>query len=157
MRQAFHEEVIEPLIPEDQGQTDLGNAYLSRSFHHYRPSFDSLFDRIFSNYREHQPKGGELKNLNVVVTLTPTQSFQGGHVRLFVPAQLKCPRCNGQGSIGLYECWHCGGEGIKSGEYPVMISYPPGVPDNHSVQLSLNQYGIHNLYLTVTFRISDMG
>ena len=157
MQQSFHEEKIEPLIPEPLGPTDLGNAYLSNSFHHCRPSFDSLFDNIFSNFLEHQPKGGELKNLNVVITLNPEQAFLGGHVRLFVPTQLKCPRCNGYGGIGYYECWHCGGEGIKSGEHPVMISFPPGVSDNHSVQLSLDQYGIHNLYLTVTFRISEMG
>nr|WP_320190089.1 DnaJ domain-containing protein [uncultured Desulfobacter sp.] len=41
---------IEPLISEQAQPMDLGTASLSRSFHTYRPSFDELFDRIFSNF-----------------------------------------------------------------------------------------------------------
>jgi len=156
MRGYSHEK-IEPLIPE-QGPVDLGSASLARSFQSYRPSFDSLFDRLFSNFYEREySKGERLENLTVVIELTPEQAFRGGHVRLLVPAQLKCPDCGGRGGIGFYECWHCSGGGSFTGEYPVLISFPPGIPDNHSVQISLDRYGIRNLYLTVNFRISEMG
>jgi molecular chaperone DnaJ len=40
---------VEPLIPEQETLIDLGTASLAKSFHSYRPSFDELFDRIFSN------------------------------------------------------------------------------------------------------------
>jgi len=147
----------EPLIPERRsaGGRDVS---LLRSFHSYGPSFDSLFDRWFSNFSETSPpKSERLENLTVVVPLTPEQAFHGGHVRLKVPAKLRCSSCNGQGSVGLYECWRCSGQGILHGEYPVIISYPAGIPDNHTVRLSLERYGIRNLYLTVNFRISEMG
>ena len=146
----------EPLIPE-RGPVNLGNASLQRSFHTFRPSFNDLFDRIFGNFREQlHPKGEKLEELTVVIPLTPTQAFQGGHVRLYVPARMRCPECGSHGGTGFYECWRCGGHGVLTGEHPILISYPPGISDNHSVQLSLDRYGIHNLYLTVTFRISEM-
>jgi len=37
-----------------------------------------------------------------------------------------------------------------------MVSYPPGIPDSHIVQLSLDRFGIPDLYLNVRFRISDL-
>lgn len=148
-------EDIEPLIPKP-GPVDLGYASLKRSFDEYRPSFDDLFDRLLGNFSDSHPKGERLENLTVVIKLTPEQAFRGGHVRLQVPAKIQCPNCKGHGGVGLYECWRCGGAGSLTGEYPIMISYPPGIPDNHSVQLSLDRYGIHNLYLTVNFRISEM-
>lgn len=148
---------IEPLIPDRQPPLDLGTASLARSFHSFRPSFDQLFDRIFSNFRPApRPKGALRENLTVVIPLTPEQAFHGGHIRVALPAELTCPSCSGNGWIGAYACGRCGGEGILSGEYPVMISYPPGIPDNHTVQMPLDNYGIKNLFLTVHFRISDM-
>jgi hypothetical protein len=144
---------VEPLIPENR-QGDMGSISLLRSFDTYRPSFDSLFDRWVNNFTKKSPtKGERLENLTVVITLTSDQAFYGGHVRLAMPALLKCPACNGRGGIGPYECWRC----MLSGEYPLIISYPPAISDNHTVQLSLNRFGIHNLYLTATFKTSETG
>ncbi len=147
---------VEPLIPE-KGQDGRGSTSLLQSFHTYRPSLDSLFDRWFSNFSEKSPsKGEQLENLTVVITLTPVQAFRGGHVRLTVPARLQCPNCIGRGGIGAYECWRCSGQGVLNGEFPLIISYPSGISDNHTVQLSLDNFGIRNLCLTATFRISQM-
>ena len=146
----------EPMIP-DQAPVDLGEASLTRSFENYGPSFDALFDRILSNFDESRlTKGERPEPLAIVVTLTPDQAFRGGHVRITVPARIRCPNCRGVGGVGYYECWRCGGAGFMTGEYPVMVSYPPGIPDSHIVQLSLDRFGIRNLYLNVRFRISDL-
>lgn len=151
------ERKVEPLIPEQEHPMDLGTASLSRSFHTYRLSFDELFHRTFSNFRQtSRPKSEHLENLNVVIPLTPEQAFRGGQIQVALPAQLKCPSCSGQGWVGPYECWRCRGEGILSGEYPVMISYPPDISDNHVVRMPLNTHGIRNFYLTVHFRVSEM-
>jgi molecular chaperone DnaJ len=151
-----YKDEVEPLIPE-KGPVDLGNASLAKSFQVHRPSLEALLGRFFSNFSERKRTKGELpENLSVVITLTSEQAFRGGHVRLYVPAQVRCPRCNGRGGIGYYECWRCSGERKLTGEYPIMISYPPGISDNHTVQISLDRYGIRNLYLTVNFRISEM-
>lgn len=148
---------VEPLIPDREKPMDLGTASLARSFHTYRPSFEDLFDRIFSNFRQtYRPKSEHPENLNVIITLTPEQAFRGGHIKVALPAQLTCPSCSGQGWVGVHECLRCNGERILAGEYPVMISYPAGISDNHVVQMPLDTYGIKNLYLTVRFRISEM-
>ncbi len=148
---------IEPLIPGQEQPMDLGAASLARSFHTYRPSFDELFDGIFSNFRQtSRPKSERPENFNIVITLTPEQAFRGGQIRVALPSQLNCPSCSGQGWVGVYECRRCSGKGSLSGEYPVMINYPPGISGNHAVRLPLDTYGIKNLYLTVHFRISEM-
>ncbi len=148
---------VEPLIPE-KGQGGSGSASLLQSFHTYRSSLDSLFDRWFSNFSEKSPSKGErLENLTVVITLPPDQAFRGGHVRLTVPSRRQCPGCSGRGGVGAYECFRCNGQGVLSGEFPIIISYPPGISDNHTVKLSLERFGIRNLYLTATFRIGEMG
>ena len=146
-------EEIEPLIPA-QGPADLGKASLSKSFQVHRQSLEALFDRVFSKFwgRE-QTKRDPPENLSVVITLSPEQAFHGGHVRLSVPAQLRCPQCNGRGGFGYYECWRCNGGGSLTGEYLIMVSYPPGISDNHTVLISLDSYEIH---LTVNFCISEM-
>jgi len=148
---------VEPLIPEQEVPTGLGTASLTRSFHSYRPSFDELFDRIFNNFRQtSQPKSKPRENLNVVITLTPDQAFRGGQINVALLTELTCPSCSGQGWIGVYECWRCNGNGILSGEYPVIVSFPSGISDNHVVRKPLDYYEIKNLYLTVHFRISEM-
>ena len=148
---------VEPLIPEQEQPMDLGSAGFSRSFHTHRSSFDELFDRMPYNFRQtFRPKSECFENLNVLITLTPEQAFRGGQIKVALPVQLKCPSCSGQGWVGAYECPRCRGEGILSEEYPVMISYPSGISDDHVVRMSLDTYGIGNFCLTVHFRISEM-
>lgn len=152
-----YREDIEPLIPE-KNPVDLGDASLERDFHVHRPSLAALLDRLFNNFEERkQSKGERPENLTAVITITPEQAFRGGHVRLNIPSQIHCPTCNGTGGIGFYECWRCSGAGNITGVHPVLLSYPPGISDNHTVQVSLDRYGIRNLYLTVNFRISELG
>lgn len=149
---------VEPLIPEHDAPMDLGTAHLGRSFHSYSPSYEELFDSIFNNFRQtSQPKRRDPENLNVVITLTREQAFRGGQINVELPAELTCPSCLGKGWLGMHACcWRCDGKGILSGEYPLMIGYPPGISDNHAVQIPLDYYGIKNLYLTVHFRISNI-
>ena len=40
-----------------------------------------------------------------------------------------------------------------SGEQPVSIDFPPGVPDGYRVRIRLDPYGIKNQLLDVAFRI----
>ncbi|MBN2036275.1 MAG: hypothetical protein JW768_05995 [Chitinispirillaceae bacterium] len=54
---------------------------------------------------------------------------------------------------GKSDCWRCAGEGRISGEFPVIVDYPAGLRDNHTVVISLDRIGIRNMYLTVRFRV----
>ena len=146
----------EPLVPNQEAE-GVHAGTLPRSFQTYRPSFETLFDRILSNFTEAgQSFARQPEMLSVVVTLTPDQAFRGGHVRLNLPASMRCSDCLGRGGIGYYECWRCGGAGSITGDYPVMVSYPPGIPDSHIVKISLDRFGMQNAYLSVRFRISDL-
>ena len=156
LRERTYHGEIEPLIPE-QELNSYQNASTPAAFHPFQASLGSLLEQWFQNFTETGSQGGERpENVTVVMHLTQEQAFRGGHVRLAVPVHLECPGCNGRGGIGPYECWRCSGQGQLSGECPIIISYPPGITDTHTVQLSLERYGLRNLYLTVQFRISAM-
>jgi DnaJ-class molecular chaperone len=126
---------------------------LFRSFETFSPSFDEIFDRLWSNFDLlTRPKEERLESLAVDVPLSPEEAFVGGAVRILVPARAICPACHGRGSVGPYECWRCEGHGALTGEYPVMVSYPAGFQDDYTVRLSLDRLGIENFYLIVRFR-----
>jgi DnaJ-class molecular chaperone len=106
--------------------------------------------------KKSKPANSRSKNLTVAITLTPEQAFQGGRINVTVPLEQTCPSCSGRGWAGGYECRRCNGEGLFSGEYPVMIRYPSGITDHHLVRLPLDHHGIQNFYLTVHFFVSEM-
>ena len=148
---------VEPLIPEQGTPMDLRTASQARPYRSHRPSFDEMFDRIISNFRQAPRLGSDHpEDHNIVITLTPEQAFRGGQIKVVLPVEQTCPFCSGQGWIGGYECWRCNGEDILSGEYPIMINFPPSTSHNHVVRIPLDHYGIKNFYLTVHFRISEI-
>ena len=142
----------EPLITE-QSPVDLGEVSPVRSFQSFTPSFDEIFDWLWSNFSDPtQPKSARVQNLSLEVTLTPEQARRGGNARIMVPAQAACPTCRGHGGVGFYECARCAGEGIISGEMPVSVSFPPGLTKDHAVMIPLDRFGIPNTHITVLFR-----
>jgi DnaJ-class molecular chaperone len=142
----------EPLIPEEE-PVDIGELSPVRSFQSFTPSFDEIFDWLWSNFSDlSQPKSGRVKNLTLEVTLTPAQARRGGNARIMVPAQAVCPSCRGHGGVGPYECARCVGEGVISGEIPVSVAFPPGLKTDHAVMIPLDRFGIRNVPITVLFR-----
>ena len=142
----------EPLIPEE-GPVDIGELSPVRSFQSFTPSFDEIFDWLWSNFSDlTEPKSARVQNLTLQVTLTVEQARRGGNARVMVPAQAVCPACRGHGGIGFYECSRCAGEGAISGEMPVSVSFPPGLTEDHAVMIPLDRFGIPNTHLTVLFR-----
>ncbi len=144
----------EPMRPPADSPVDWETASLTKSFWTYRPSLDELFDRLWSNFSQlSRPKDETLQSLTVEIELSPDEASRGGQVRLLVPARAVCPSCGGAGGIGYYECWRCAGECILSGEYPLLVHFPPGIRDGHQANLPLSAFGIHNFYLALRFRI----
>jgi DnaJ-class molecular chaperone len=95
----YHEP--EPLIPEE-GPVDIGEVSPVRSFQSFTPSFDEIFDWLWSNFSDlAQTKSGRVQNLTLEVTLTPEQARRGGNTRIMVPAHAVCPTCHGQGVMGF--------------------------------------------------------
>lgn len=127
---------------------------LTEAFETYRPSFEELFDRWWSNFALlDRPKAERLESLTVELVLSPSQARTGGQVRVWVPARATCSTCGGRGAVGFYECWRCEGRGALTAEYPVDVPYPPGITDGYAVRLPLDRFGIENFFLTVLFRV----
>ena len=145
----------EPLIPEKRSPFDLGRLSVERSFQSYSPSFDEIFDRLWQTFNPSRSKVEEIKSLNVEVTITPLQAFNGGRLQLLIPNWQTCPTCRGRGGVGPFECSYCNGTGAIEGEYPVTVTFPPGTPNNYAVELSLDRLGIRNFYLTVIFKVNE--
>ncbi|MBP1750348.1 MAG: hypothetical protein H6Q52_2887 [Deltaproteobacteria bacterium] len=147
--------VPEPLIPRAQ-PADMGNISPVRSFESFTPSFDEIFDWLWSNFSSLDwTKSGRRENLTLEVPLARDQAMRGGIMRVMVPAHAVCPVCRGYGSIGFYECVRCGGEGAITGEVPVSLSFPAGLAEDHAVVIPLERFGIRNLRLTVLLRPTD--
>jgi molecular chaperone DnaJ len=144
---------VESLAPEKT--VDLGEISLTHSFQTIRPSFEQLFDRLWSNFiLLTRPKAETLESLNVEILLSPEEALRGGQVRVLIPSQFKCPACEGRGGVGPFECWRCDGRGIVAGEYPLFVSFPAGISGN-VVEIPLDRFGIQNFYLKVYFRVSS--
>jgi DnaJ-class molecular chaperone len=142
----------EPLIPEES-PVDMEEISPVRSFQSFTPSFDEVFDWLWSNFSNlAQPKSGRVQNLTLEVILTPEQARRGGNARIMVPAQAVCPTCRGQGGVGFYQCLRCAGEGAISGEMPVSVAFPPGLTKDHAVMIPLDRFGLPNTHITVLFR-----
>jgi molecular chaperone DnaJ len=126
---------------------------LSDSFETYKPSFDEMFDRLWSNFDLlTRPKAERVESLNVDVPLSTEEAYAGGSVQILVPARATCPTCHGHGAVRLYECWRCRGQGALTGEYPVHVRYPAGLRRDYAVRVRLDDFGIRNFYLTIRFR-----
>jgi len=146
----------EPLIPDD-GPINIGEISPVRSFQTFSPSSGEIFDWIWDNFSSvDRPKSGRVRHLTLEVPLSREQAFRGGNAEVMVPVRAACPTCRGYGSDGYYECYRCAGQGAISGEVPVSIAFPPGLVQNHSVRIPLEQFGIRNLHLTVLFRPRDV-
>ncbi|MBV8900359.1 MAG: J domain-containing protein [Verrucomicrobia bacterium] len=145
----------EPLVP-GRPAGSVEEVPLFRSFETYSPSLEEIFERLWSNYTlRARPKAERVEGLNVEVLLSPRQAFEGGAVRLMVPARVTCPACGGGGNVGPYECLHCEGHGMLTGEYPVTVNYPAGLQGDYIARIPLDRFGIHNFHLSVWFRPAE--
>lgn len=144
-------QTIEPLIPE-QEPLFTGTASLDRSIHNYLNTFDGMFDRMLSGFvGRSQPQRPQ--NQTIEVRLTPEQAQRGGNIHLRIPLYLNCPSCNFTGWKEFTGCWRCNGTGFLIGDKQVLLSSPPGVHDNHTIQLPTARLGQQDINLTTIFRI----
>ncbi|MBV9129869.1 MAG: J domain-containing protein [Verrucomicrobia bacterium] len=135
----------EPLTP-------VQPSYL-RSWETFLPSFNEMFGPLWSNFESATRLGPERpESLIVDVPLSSREAFMGGQMRILVPLRTICPACHGRGHLGPYQCSHCEGLGALRNEYPVTVSYPPGLQKEYVVRLLMDACGGENFYLVVRFR-----
>jgi molecular chaperone DnaJ len=143
----------EPLRP--RGFVSSRSRAISRApVQTYQPSFDELFERLWSNFTSvSRPKAERLESLTLEIHLTAEESMKGGRAQIMIPARARCPVCLGRGAAGPYECWHCLGQGAITADFPLEVVYPPSITNEYMVQVPLTRFGIENFYLTVRFRV----
>jgi DnaJ-class molecular chaperone len=148
---------VEPLIPAKK-PADLGEISLSESFHTFRPSYQEVFDRLWSNITElTRPKAEKIESLDVEIVLSLEEAMRGGEAKIMVPGRVPCSVCRGLKTVGPFPCFRCGGGGTLTGEYPLWVRFPAGMSSAYTVQVAMDHIGIHNFYLTVHFRIDEKG
>lgn len=144
----------EPLVPGDAPSAAMDEIRPMRPSPTMPPTYDTVFDWMWRNYsRLRPPRFDQVRTTTLEAAITPEQARQGGTVTIMVPARAHCPICSGYGSIGVYECSRCAGEGVITGDMPVAIAVPPGIKDDDRMVLPLNRYGARDLQLTLIFRI----
>jgi molecular chaperone DnaJ len=144
---------VEPLRGTGE-PVNLGEIYPQGSFQTVRPSIEEIFDRIWSNFVPTAThKSERLENLCLEITLTADEARRGGRMEIMLPSQTSCPTCGGQGAVGLYQCFRCMGSGAIVGDVPVIVKFAPGISDGYQRAVSLRNLGIHDVYISLLFRI----
>jgi len=113
-----------------------------------RPSFEELYDRIARNFGGYPiPKSEAPEALNFELLLDPGEAARGGIVALSVPVMVRCPNCDGAGSIWLFACPLCDRRGRIEEQRTIAVRLPPAVRDGEIFEYSLREVGYRNLYL----------
>jgi DnaJ-class molecular chaperone len=153
MQQYFKEEEVEPLVDERR-PWPIEMTSLNRSIHHPRAAFDDILDRFLGIFPEQRQSAQRRRqDITIEVTLSTEQARRGGTVRIMVPVEMNCPACFRSGSSRYYPCRRCNGAGTLRGDEPLLISYPPGINDNNSMELAFNRPMDQPLHLTVVFTV----
>ncbi|HZQ51017.1 MAG TPA: DnaJ domain-containing protein [Bryobacteraceae bacterium] len=124
--------------------------------HAVHPSFDALAERLLRNFTGlGVPKAERPQALTIEVILTPEEAARRGVVSVGVPVHEVCPACGGAGRDWFFLCPHCGGEGMRSRTQPVEVRIPQALRLGLTPEVSLEMFGINNLFLRLRLRVSD--
>lgn len=123
--------------------------------HTVRPSLEALLDRVRRNFDAlHVPKAEHDEPLNFELILSAAEAERGVLVPFEVPVFSLCYECGGAGRNWVFPCGACGGEGRVLERDPVDVHVPAGVRDGTRIDVSLQDLGIRNLWLSVHVRVA---
>jgi DnaJ-class molecular chaperone len=118
---------------------------------------DSLLDRIFRNFTHSGiPKSEKPEGLTLEIILSPDEAMTGGSVPITIPVLYPCPECKGSGRIWSYGCPRCQGRGMVEEEETATLHIKPRIRSGTVYEMPLSGLGIHNFYLRVLVRVSEL-
>jgi molecular chaperone DnaJ len=139
----------EPLVPEP--------ISMMRDFLSISQPIEGLFERIFRNFTGMGvPKAERPESLTMELILSPEEALTGGRVPINVPVLYPCHACRGSGRQWSFICSVCSGKGMVEEEETAVLHIPPRVRPGAFFEMPLAGLGIHNLYLRVLIRISNI-
>jgi hypothetical protein len=119
-----------------------------------RPSYESLLDRLARNFAPMEaPKAERKEPLDFELILTPDEAARGILVPFHVPVFSTCYQCGGLGRHWLFPCAECDGRGRFVDHEAVEVHVPAGIRDGTVLDVTLESFGIRNLWLRVYVRI----
>ena len=127
---------------------------LFESHQTFRPSFEEMVDRWERNFTHwHEPKSNPIRPLHFDLTLPSTEAQRGGVLPIEVPIAQICPRCEGSGVTGFYDCDLCDGHGIDWKTARIDVHLSPPVRENSVIEIPLRQVGVRNFFLRVQLHL----
>ena len=138
-----------PLVPEP--------VSIMRDFLSVSQPIDSLLERIFRNFTQSGlPKAERPEGLTLEIILSPEEALAGGSVPITIPVLYPCPECKGSGRIWSFACSRCMGRGMVQEGETATLTIRPGIGSGTVYEIPLSGLGIHNFYLRVLVRISEL-
>ena len=120
-----------------------------------RPAADDLFERILRNFvRRGAAKSERSEPLLCDVVLSSGEARHGGILPLRIPIRAICSACHGVGHVLGFACRRCDATGHAPSEVTIPLEVPPGVHAGTLLELSLDRWGISNLWLRARISVS---
>lgn len=120
-----------------------------------RPSAEALFERVFRNFTGLGiPKAERPNPLFCDVCLSTAEALRGGLLPIRLPLRRPCSLCHGSGRTAFFPCGGCAAEGHVDREVVIPLRIPPGVESGRRVDVSLEHWGIRNLWLRVRIAVA---
>jgi DnaJ-class molecular chaperone len=133
----------------------LDELFFGRPFARRTASFEDVIAQLVGDYLGmHSRRTAPRDRIDVEIELTPEEARRGGRIRVGLPVDYACRRCNGQGHIGVYRCPDCLGTGSVSDELPLWLRIPPNIPDGYGLRAHLDHVGLPHVELNARFRIA---
>jgi hypothetical protein len=111
-------------------------------------SLEAFRERLLRNFTGRGiPKGERLETLAVEIVLDSEQALRGGALLIGIPVYQRCPACSGMHLESLFPCARCDARGMVEEVRTVAITIPAVVVPREHFELSLEDLGIHNLFL----------
>jgi DnaJ-class molecular chaperone len=119
--------------------------------------FSSITDELLNGFLpgffdrpvEHQ------KDFYMDLVLDRAEAFQGGYVPIEMPVLVRCPACNGMGSLARSRCSNCLGYGRTQTVKRFSLYVPPGARSGVEEVLPLDEVGLMGSNLHITVIVSD--
>ena len=135
-------DLVAPLRKEPASVSVLKDGY------YVHPSREELIERLLRNFSGWRiPKAEREESLDVQVLIHPEQARRGAVVPVGIPFYQCCPQCGGSGREFLLACNACDGRGLVEEVGAMAIVLPPRSTPEMVFESSLQDLGIHNLFL----------
>jgi DnaJ-class molecular chaperone len=149
------EQASAPTVAQRSAKVDVQPNSIFGETHNVHPSLGALRERLLRNLTGCGVPKGELPEcLGVEVVVDLEQATFGGVVCIGIPAYRYCPICCGSSRESFYPCAICDGRGIVEELKSVPIELPAHVARNSKFEVSLQNVGIHNLFLRADISVS---